>query len=76
MIGYPCCGSLISEGHHPDCPALELARERVAEIDTMFEEATGWGSWMVMAANERESLATRFSLPQRFHARCGGKKTD
>jgi len=33
--------------------------DRVAEIDAMFEEATGWGSWMVMAANEREGLVNR-----------------
>lgn len=29
---------------------------RIAEIDRMFEDATGWGSWMVMCANERECL--------------------
>ena len=29
---------------------------RIAEIDIMFAAATGWGSWMVMAANEREGL--------------------
>lgn len=34
----------------------EKARLRIAEIDTMFESATGWGAWMVMAANERERL--------------------
>lgn len=33
--------------------------KRVAEIDAMFDEATGWGSWMVMAANERESLVNQ-----------------
>ena len=30
--------------------------ERIAEIDKEFEEAPGWGSWMIMAANEREAL--------------------
>ena len=29
---------------------------RIAEIDSWFTEATGWGSWMVEAANEREEL--------------------
>jgi len=29
---------------------------RLAEIDDMFEAATGWGSWMVSVANEREAL--------------------
>ena len=29
---------------------------RIAEIDAMFDAATGWGSWMVMCANEREAL--------------------
>lgn len=29
---------------------------RIAEIDAMFEAATGWGSWMVSVANEREAL--------------------
>jgi hypothetical protein len=33
-----------------------LAELRMAEIDVMFEGATGWGSWMVGAANEREGL--------------------
>lgn len=32
---------------------------RIAEIDAMFEGATGWGSWMVMCANEREGLVNR-----------------
>jgi hypothetical protein len=32
------------------------AKRRIHELDKMFEEATGWGSWMVMAANEREDL--------------------
>jgi len=33
-----------------------LTELRIAEIDNWFAEATGWGSWMVEAANERESL--------------------
>jgi hypothetical protein len=36
-----------------------LAEFRIAEIDKIdkwFAEATGWGSWMVDAANEREGL--------------------
>lgn len=30
--------------------------DRIKEIDAMFEGATGWGSWMVECANEREAL--------------------
>lgn len=52
------------------------AIERVAKIDAMFESATGWGSWMVECANEREDLATKFGLPQKYQARCGGRRTD
>ena len=48
---------------------LEQAVKRIAEINAMFEGATGWGSWMVEAANEREHLATQFDLPQRYQAR-------
>ena len=33
-----------------------LTELRIAEIDNLFAEATDWGSWMVEAANERESL--------------------
>lgn len=32
------------------------ALARIAEIDAMFDRATGWGSWMAMGANEREVL--------------------
>lgn len=50
---------------------------RIAEIDAMFEAASGWGSWMVMAANEREDLATQFGLPQKYQARtASGGRTD
>ena len=35
------------------------AIERIAQIDRDLESATGWGSWMVMAANEREALVDR-----------------
>lgn len=55
---------------------LEAAMQRIAEIDAKFEAATGWGSWMVMLANEREDLATQLNLPQKYQARCGGQKTD
>lgn len=51
------------------------AKARIAEIDAMFDEATGWGSWMIMAANEREYLATTFGLEQKWQARCGGRRT-
>lgn len=51
------------------------AKIRVAEIDKMFEEATGWGSWMVMAANEREHLANVHGFEHKWQARCGGRRT-
>lgn len=38
------------------------AEKRISEIDAMFEGATGWGSWMVEAANERKALANRFGF--------------
>jgi len=37
----------------------QTVRRRIAEIDAMFEDAAGWGSWMVEAANEREALVDR-----------------
>jgi hypothetical protein len=52
------------------------AIQRVAEIDKMFEDAKGWGSWMVEAANEREALADQFGLEHKWRARCGGQRTD
>lgn len=53
------------------------AKTRIAEIDAMFEDAKGWGSWMVEAANERERLATYWGLPQKYQARTGdGQRTD
>jgi len=57
--------------------SIDHAKARIAQIDAMFEGATGWGSWMVMAANEREELATHFSLPQKYQARtASGGRTD
>ena len=52
------------------------AQERIAEIDRLFSESTGWGSWMVAAANERESLVTKLrtegvQIEHRFQARTG-----
>lgn len=38
---------------------MEADLKRIAEIDSMFEQAVGWGSWMVMAANEREALVNK-----------------
>lgn len=29
---------------------------RIAQIDRMFEEAAGWGSWMATASGERAGL--------------------
>lgn len=57
------------------------AMQRVEEIDREFESATGWGSWMVMLANERERLvddlrANGYAIEHKWLARCGGKKTD
>lgn len=53
------------------------AIKRIAEIDAKFERATGWGSWMVMVANEREALANRFGLPHKNRARtASGGRTD
>ena len=58
------------------------ALERIAQIDHMFEEATGWGSWMVMCANEREALVNRLraaGLPveHKYQARnADGSPTD
>lgn len=49
---------------------------RVAEIDAMFEAATGWGSWMVECANEREYLANVYGFEHKWQARCGGRRTD
>lgn len=47
----------------------EEAEKRIGEIDAMFDEATGWGSWMVMAANEREALANQFGFEHKNQAR-------
>ena len=52
------------------------AIKRISEIDAMFESATGWGSWMVMCANERKDLANRHGLEHKYQARCGGRRTD
>lgn len=53
----------------------EEAEKRVAEIDVMFARATGWGSWMVMAANEREHIANVYGFEHKYQARCGGQRT-
>lgn len=62
---------------------LAEAKRRIAEIDQMFEEAEGWGSWMVMAANEREDLVNRINsqypdekIEHKWQARCGGERTN
>lgn len=59
----------------------KLTREeaiiRVGEIDKMFADATGWGSWMVSCANEREALADEFNLTHNYQARTSsGGRTD
>jgi hypothetical protein len=38
---------------------MEADLKRIAEIDSMFEQSKSWGSWMVMAANEREALVNK-----------------
>lgn len=50
---------------------LDEAKARIREIDGMFEDAYGWGSWMVEAANERESIANQFGLPHKWQVRTG-----
>ena len=45
--------------------------KRVAKIDLMFESATGWGSWMVECANEREHLANQLGIEHKYLARTG-----
>lgn len=57
------------------------ALKRIAQIDAEFEQATGWGSWMVMVANERERLvddlrANGYHVEHKHLARCGNSKTD
>ena len=60
---------------------IDGALARVAEIDKWFEEANGWGSWMVTVANEREGLVKALAhcgvfVEHKWLARCGGKRTD
>ncbi len=55
---------------------LDEAKARIADIDEAFDAAAGWGSWMVMLANEREDLADKFGLPHKNQARCGGERID
>ena len=53
------------------------AVKRVAEIDAMFDGATGWGSWMVSAANDREALADKFGFEHKHQARtASGARTN
>jgi hypothetical protein len=40
-----------------DKKAIEHVRNRIATIDKMFADATGWEPWMPGHANERETLA-------------------
>jgi hypothetical protein len=35
---------------------VETCKARIAEIDAWFDGASGWGSWMIALANEREAL--------------------
>lgn len=59
----------------------QLMLDRIADIDKLFASASGWGSWMVMCANEREALVDQLSelgdnVPHKYQARCGGQRTD
>ena len=54
------------------------ATDRIAQIDRMFEDAGGWGSWMVTAANEREALVNCLrrdgvAVEHKYVARCDGR---
>lgn len=63
--------TLTRKGFHPLDLTEGEALTRIAEIDSMFENAMGWGFWMVEAANEREALANKFNLPHKHLARSG-----
>lgn len=41
--------------------ANRLDLHRIDEIDSWFQTSTGWGSWMVAAANEREAIVNRLN---------------
>lgn len=63
--------------------SFQDAVARIAEIDDMFETATGWGSWMVGCANEREALVDYVNnrwasdLKHKYQARTSaGERTD
>lgn len=61
----------------PQCEQERKARERIAEIDAMFDGAKSWGSWMVSAANEREDLANKIGADHKYLARTAtGGRTD
>lgn len=54
--------------------------ERVEQLDAMFSDASGWGSWMVECANERETLMKKLAehgvmIEHKYQARssCGGR---
>lgn len=78
-LGGPAARSILGIALRNTRDALEPYRNaalvRVEQIDKMYEEATGWGSWMVEASNERESLANRYGIPHKHLARSstGGK---
>lgn len=55
----------ISGAAAPQEPWEAEALEQVGKLSAMFEAATGWGSWMVMAANERERLVDRLNATGR-----------
>lgn len=53
---------------------ISAALKRIQEIDSSFESASGWGSWMIMCANEREALVNELQkatiqIEHRFQAR-------
>ena len=70
------------EAEHMNAAARKNALEEIAQIDREFERATGWGSWMVMAANRRERLvdqlcAAGVEIEHKYQARTAdGHRTD
>lgn len=53
--------------------------KRIDEIDKMFAAVTGWGSWMIMCANEREALVDRLRadgvhVEHKFQARTSDER--
>ena len=50
----------------PDMTCEQMI-SRVKALDAMFVGATHWGSWMVMASNEREQLVQKLEFGFNVH---------